>query len=122
MADRSVKVLQQGRVVTRGAGQVGQRPVVYLDQDEKLDVSVDWSDWLGSDTISSVENETTNVTVSSASNTTTTSTLTMNSRYGGYIQHRITTAAGLIKELTFEVKTRQDHPRRSAGYGYWAMA
>lgn len=110
-ADRKVYVLKQGRIVTSGLGMSGQYPILYLDEDEKLSVSVDWSEWLGTDMISSVENETTLATVSNPSNTTTTASFLLNSRYNGYLDHRITTAAGQVKELKIMVKVKQDRPR-----------
>ncbi len=111
MTDRTVYVLEQGKVVTRGLGMSGQYPVLYLDEDEKLSVAVDWSEWLGTDTIASVTNETTLVTASNEANTTTTASFLLNSRYNGYLEHRITTAAGQIKELKIMVSVKQDEPR-----------
>jgi hypothetical protein len=111
MTDRTIYVLEQGKVVTRGLGQSGQHPVLYLDEDEKLSVSVDWSEWLGTDTIASVTNEATLTTVSNAANTTTTASFLLNSRYNGYLEHRITTTAGQVKELKIMVDVKQDQPR-----------
>jgi hypothetical protein len=98
MADRIVKVLENGNLVTRGIGKKSDGPVIALDEDETLDVTFDWTGWLGSDTIASVTNEATSTTVSSESNTTTTSTFFISGSCG-LVEHRITTAAGLTKEL-----------------------
>lgn len=111
MVDRVIYVLEQGRVATKGLGLSGQQPVLYLDEDEKLAVTVDWSEWLGTDAIASVTNETTYATASNESNTTTTAQLTLNSRYRGYVEHRITTASGQVKEIKIKVDVQNDRPR-----------
>ena len=98
MTDRIVKVLENGRLVTRGLDQKSTGAVIALDDDETLNVTFDWSGWLGTDTISSVVNDATTTTVSSESNTTTTATFFI-SGDAGLVEHRVTTAAGLTKEL-----------------------
>jgi len=102
MADRLIKMLENGRMVTRGIGQKSTGAILELDLDETLPISVDWSDWLGTDTISSVTNEPTSVSVSNESNTTTTAAFSV-SGSPGVIEHRITTAAGTIKEMRLYV-------------------
>lgn len=78
------------------------------DPDETLDYQIDWSDWLGTDTISlSSWDVTSGITVDSSSNTTTTATIwlsggTENSRYE--ITNTVTTADGRIAEKSFIVK------------------
>jgi len=104
MADRLIKMLENGRMITRGIGQKSSGAILELDNDETLPVSIDWSDWLGTDTIASVVNEATSVTVSNASNTTTTAAFSL-SGSPGVIEHRITTAAGTVKELRVYVDT-----------------
>lgn len=93
-----IKVLEQDKVVLRGLRARGNRPVLEIDEDEVVNVNFDWSEWLGSDTISSVTNEVTGVTVSGASNTTTTATFSIAASYSGFVEHRIVTAGGLTKE------------------------
>ncbi len=116
MTDRIVKVLENGRFVCRGFRKVRGLPCISLDDDESLPITVDWSDWLQSDTISSVTNDATSVTVSSASNTTTTATMTLSANSSGYVEHRITTAAGSIKELVILVSGSSDS--RQYDYGF----
>lgn len=99
MTDRYVKVLEQGKLIRRGVKARGRAVVANQDSNETLSYSVDWSGWLGSDTIASVTNTTTGITVSGASNTTTTAAFTLTSTRSGWLEHRITTAAGNIKEL-----------------------
>lgn len=98
MTDRIVKVLEQDKQVLRGLKPRGRAAVLSLDDNETLNVSLDWSEWLGTDTIASVSNVGTGVTLSGASNTTTTATFTVSALRSGWIEQRITTAAGNIKE------------------------
>lgn len=104
MADRLVKVLENGRLVTRGLSRHRNGAELLIDPDESLDVTINWSDWLGDDIISSVTNEANGPSVASASNTTTEASFNVASDGGGFIQHRITTANGLTKELRVYVR------------------
>ena len=104
MTDRYIKVLQQGKSVLRGLKPRGNAVVAAQDRNESLNYTVNWSSWLGADTITSVTNETTGVSLSAASNTTTTATFTISGNTSGWIQHRITTTAGRIKELLILVE------------------
>ena len=104
MTDRLIKVLEQGKTVLRGLRMCSGNPMLAVSEDETLDVSFDWSAWLGSDTISSVENEVTGVTVSGAANDTTTASFNVSSNHSGFVQHRITTAAGNVKEVLLLVQ------------------
>jgi hypothetical protein len=104
MTDRYIKVLEQGKTVLRGLKPRGNAVVASQDSDESLNYSVNWSTWLGSDTIASVQNETTGISLSAASNTTTTAAFTISGRTSGWLQHRITTTAGRIKELLILVE------------------
>jgi carbohydrate-binding DOMON domain-containing protein len=69
------------------------------DETETLDYSVNWVTWLGTDTISSVTNTVTGLSISNASNTTTTATFRLSGSISGWLEHRITTAGGRTKEL-----------------------
>jgi len=104
MADRTVKVLENGRFVPRGLSMRTSGLVLLLDEDETLDVTFNWSSWLGDDTIASITNEADGVTVGSESNTTTTATFTVTNSPGA-VQHRITTVGGLIKEARVYVNS-----------------
>jgi hypothetical protein len=113
MADRLVKVLENGRLITRGLNTLGSNPILFIDEDETLAVSFNWTDWLDGDTISSVANSSHGPGVSGASNTTTTATFRVSATRDGYIEHRITTAAGNVKELNLLVRaqsTGRDYP------------
>lgn len=116
MTDRYVKILQQGKTILRGLKPRGNAIVALQDRNEVLDYEVDWSGWLGSDTIASVENVVTGPTVSNASNTTTTATFSLSGSSSGFVEHRITTTAGRIKELM--VLLEVDGAPIVSDYGY----
>jgi hypothetical protein len=99
MTDRLIKVLQQGKTVLRGLKPRGNAVVATQDENEVLDYIVNWSGWLGTDTIASVTNTTTGLTITNASNTTSTATFRLSGSISGWLEHRITTAAGRTKEL-----------------------
>jgi hypothetical protein len=103
MSNRTIKILENGRMVTRGLFRRGNAAEIIMDRNERLPVTVDWSDWLGSDTISSVTNDAEGASVASESNTTTTATFTISGASTGYVDNRITTAAGSIKEIRLHV-------------------
>lgn len=104
MTDRTVKILQQGKLICRGVKPRGKNICINQDSNETLSYTINWSGWLGTDTIASVENETTGVEITNASNTTTTATFSLSASRTGWVEHRITTAGGLIKEITLAVE------------------
>jgi hypothetical protein len=99
MTDRYIKVLEQAKTVLRGLKPRGNAIVALQDENETLDYSVNWATWLGTDTIASVTNTVTGLTISNASNTTTTATFRLSGSISGWLEHRITTAGGRTKEL-----------------------
>ena len=99
MTDRFIKVLEQAKLVLRGVKPRGRAVVANQDENEVLTYTVNWATWLGSDTISSVTNESSGITVTGASNTTTTATFKLSGNRSGWLEHRIVTAGGLTKEL-----------------------
>jgi hypothetical protein len=115
VTDRLVKVLENGRLVARGLSLISTGAALMLDEDETLSVTIDWSGWLDTDTISSVTNEVESVSVSSESNTTTQASFSV-SGSPGIIQHRITTAAGNIKELKLCINS--PYVTTSSDYGF----
>ena len=102
MADRIVKVREQGKLTMRGLKPFDDGCMIEMDRDDILSVDVDWSHWLGGDTIASVQNVANTATVTDESNTTTVATLTLGGQ-SGRIEHRMTTAGGLRKELQIYV-------------------
>ncbi len=86
-------------------------PWVYKDPESVLDYSLNWSDWLGTDTISAVVwTVPAGITQTTATNTTTAATIwlsggTANAEYT--IECKITTASGRTDERSFIVKIRE---------------
>lgn len=80
------------------------------DPDAILDYSIDWSDWLGADTISQSEWDVpTGITESTPapSNTNTTTTIWLEGGSVGTayaIRNRITTAAGRVEDQTIYIR------------------
>lgn len=118
MSDRKLLVLENGRVNSRGLSFADGKHRLFLDGDDVLDVSVDWSRWLGSDTIStSTFTSDGGASIDSSSNTTTTATVTLSGEDGtSEIEHKITTANGLTKILKFLTRNKErsldDYPVR----------
>jgi hypothetical protein len=118
MTDRTAKILEQDKMVLRGLKARGKHIVMSLDDDETLDITLDWTPWLGTDTIASVSNTASGITVSGASNTTVSATFKVASTYSGWVEHRITTAAGLIKEKLILVEVNGFPLRDDYGVGW----
>lgn len=115
MADRLVKVLENGRMVTRGIFRRGRGVEILLDREESLPVTIDWSGWLGTDAIASATNETSGPSLSNEANTTTQTSMTVSGASCGWFDNRITTAAGAVKEL--RVYVRNYSGMREKDYG-----
>lgn len=99
MTTVSIRLLENDRVSVRGASRQLRGVVIDIDADETIPVTIDWTSWLAGDTISSVSNLASGVTVSGASNTTTAASFKLSGSSAGYVEHRVTTTAGAIKEL-----------------------
>lgn len=109
MADRQILVLENGRITARGLFLTDGYPSIWKDQDETLTLTVDWSRWLGSATISTSAWATDdNVTLSGAANTTTTASITLSGDPGNRsdVTNTMTDSAGNIKQLTIRVYGR----------------
>ena len=81
------------------------------DPDATLDFRVDWSVWLGEDTISmSAWIVPAGITQDSATNDTTTATVWLSGGSVGrsyHVVNRITTAAGRVNDQTLVIKVRE---------------
>jgi len=86
-------------------------PQIFIkDPEAVLDYEVDWSTWLGADTIStSTWVVPAGLTEDSSSNTTTTATIVVSGgSVGSYTAtNRITTAAGLTDDRTITIQVRE---------------
>jgi hypothetical protein len=81
------------------------------DPDEKLDYSIDWSDWLGGDTIASSDwtVERGDVTLSGKTNSTTGATVWVDAGTAGKVNHvvnSIVTAAGREAQAALDITVR----------------
>lgn len=107
MTDRTIIFGENGKCSTRGIRQVSEAGfMAWQRDDDTLTYVLDYSNWLGSDTISSVTREYSGTTGSGTSNTTTTATQKLNS--DGYLDIKITTAAGMIKQDRIRIKQRSE--------------
>lgn len=103
----AVRILDNGGfTISRGSRSNGGA-ALWLADDEVRPITLDWSGWLGSDTISSVTNEVTSATLTSEANTTTSAEFKLQTDGAALIQHRITTAAGEVKEFPIFVNGGQ---------------
>lgn len=99
MADRLVKVLENGRTVVRGLSLRRAGPLIEINDDEALTVTVDWSGWLQGNTISSVANSPQSVTVTNAANTTTQASFDITATSSGWVEHLMTASDGQKKRI-----------------------
>lgn len=104
MADRIVKVLENGRFVTRGCSTLDGFVQAYVDKDETLTFTFDWSNWLGANTIASAAKEVNGPSVSAITTSGTNTSFTVSGN-PGLIQHRITDSAGNTKEVRMRVRS-----------------
>jgi len=114
--DYLVKVLEQGKMITRGIQDVDNDLYLEMDDDEIKLVTFDWSKWLGSETVSTKATETDGPTVVESSPSTTTTTVLI-SGDGGLIQHRVTTSGGRKEEKKIYVNS--DRVARFSDYSRW---
>jgi hypothetical protein len=82
------------------------------DPEAILNYTIDWSQWLGSDTIqtSTWPTITAGITMASSSNSTTTATIKVSGGTDGSdydLTNRIVTAGGLTDERTIRIQVRQ---------------
>jgi len=86
---------------------VGSNTVFRKDVDAILDYQIDWSDWLGSDTIAtSTWTIPSGITQDSATNTNTTATVWLSGGTAGTaytLTNRITTAAGRTQDQSIVI-------------------
>lgn len=106
MTDRLVRVLENGRLITRGLNDMGSHVRLTLDEDETLTLTINWTGWLGTEDISSTENEVDGPTAGSITTASGVNTFTVSGN-PGWIQHRITTDGGQTKELRIRVQSSE---------------
>lgn len=110
MADRTILMQENGRLTMRGLFMLNGYPTAFHDDDDKLTYTVDWSRWLGANTISAVTNTADDMTITGESNTTTTATFTVELDDGasGELEQQITDSGGQKKTLRIRYRSRRD--------------
>ena len=83
------------------------------DPNAKLDYTIDWAQWLGTDTItdSTWEVSSPELIIESASNTNTTTTVWLSAGLAGQVYivtNRITTTLGRIQDQSFRLKIKEN--------------
>ena len=111
MTDRLVKVLENGRLLTRGLTSRRSGPLLEMSDDEKLTVTVDWSAWLGANTISAITNTAQSVTLSGAANTTTQASFDLTATSSGWVEHVMTASDGQKKRIDILVSHEEPADR-----------
>lgn len=90
---------------------VYENAVYFKDPNSTLDYAIDWSRWLGTDTIATVAwTLQSGITQASASNDTTTATIWLSGGTAGedyLVTARITTSAGRQLDTSMLIKVRQ---------------
>lgn len=96
MADRTIILAENGRASYRGVTREGEALWSnYQREDDDLTYVLDYSNWLGSETISSVTRTNSGTAVAGTSNTTTTVTQRLSG--AGYVDIAITTSGSQVK-------------------------
>lgn len=103
MADRLVKVLENGRLLTRGCADMDGYIQAFATKDESLTITFEWANWLGSNTIASALNESHGVSTGAITTDGTQTSFTVSDC--GLVQHRITDSAGQTKEVRLRVRS-----------------
>lgn len=105
--NRTIRVLASGRAQALTPLYYDIDGFIASDQDadETMNYTVDWSGWLGADTISSSTWTAENVTLGSAANTAKQTSMRISGVTGsGKAVNRVTTAAAAVKDLTIRFK------------------
>jgi len=107
MADRTILLAENGRYSLRGIKAVSpQEFMAYQEDNDALTYTLDYSNYLGSDTISSVARQSSGVTVTNTSNTTT--QVIQRLKGFGYIDITTTFAGGDVNKLRITIRERQN--------------
>lgn len=108
MTDRQIILAENGRASTRGPiRQISEALFeTYHRDDDVLTYTVDFTGWLGSETISSVARETSGVTAAGTSNTTTAMSQRLSGQ--GWIDFKIVTSGTQTKQIRLVIRQRSE--------------
>jgi hypothetical protein len=108
LTDRRIIIAENNRASFRGVAREGDALwVAYQREDDSLTYVLDYSNWLGSETISSVTRVSSGTTVAGTANTTT--TVTQRLKGAGYVDVEITTSGSQVKTDRIEIRDRSEN-------------
>lgn len=108
MPDRIVMLAENGRASYRGIKREGEALWSnYQREDDDLTYTLDYTGWLGSDTISTVTRTASGTSVAGTSNTTTASIQRL--KGAGYVDVKIVTAGGQTKVDRLLIRNRSEN-------------
>lgn len=109
MADRIITMAQNGRHSLKGLFWQSGHPALFKDENETLTITVDWTRFNGSATVSTSTWATEdNVTLSGAASTTTQASVKLSGDPGDVsrVTNTMTASDGTIKQVSFDVYGR----------------
>ena len=116
MTDRTIILAENGRASYRGLEREGEALwSAYQRNEDDLSYVIDYSNWLGSETISSVTRTPYGTTVAGTSNTTTTSTQRL--KGAGYVDIQITTSGSQVRMDRIIIRDRSENAVLGTLYG-----
>lgn len=108
MADRTILLAENGRYSLRGIKAISpQEFMAYQEDDDALTYTLDYSAYLGSDTIASVAREASGVTVTNTSNTTT--QIIQRLKGFGFVDITATMTGGDVNKLRITIRERENN-------------
>lgn len=116
MTDRTIILAENGRASYRGISREGEALwSTYQRENDDLTYVIDYSNLLGSDTISSITRTPYGTTVAGTSNTTTTSTQRLKGT--GYVDIQATMASGQVRVDRIVIRDRSENAITGTKYG-----
>lgn len=116
MTDRTIILAENGRASYRGLTREGEALWAnYQRETDDLTYVIDYSNWLGSDTISSMTRTAYGTTVAGTSNTTTTSTQRL--KGSGFVDIKATLTSGQVRTDRIVIRDRSENLITGTQYG-----
>ena len=116
MTDRTIILAENGRASYRGVSREGEALwSAYQREDDDLSYVIDYSNWLGTETISSVARTAYATTIAGTANTTTTSTQRLKGT--GYVDIKVTTSGSQVRQDRIVIRDRSENAIVGTRYG-----
>lgn len=116
MSDRRIILAENGRASYRGLMREGEALwSAYQRNDDDLSYVIDYSNWLGSETIDTVTRTPYGTAVAGTANTTTTSTQRL--KGSGYVDIKITTSGSQVRTDRIIIRNRSEDAVLGTQYG-----